>query len=76
MRGTWTDERLDDLNGRVDDLGRRMDAGFDRVDADLRSLRTEMNTRIDSVQRTMIQVGGGMIATYLVGFAGLIATHA
>jgi len=53
-----------------------MDAGFDRVDADLRSLRTEMNTRIDSVQRTMIQVGGGMIATYLVGFAGLIATHA
>lgn len=36
---------------------------------------TALNTRIDSLQRLMIQVGGGMIAAFLAGFAGLIATQ-
>jgi hypothetical protein len=74
-RATWTDERLDDLARRVDD-------GFNRVDADLRSLRTEMTgridalgVRIDALQRTVFQVGGGMIAAFLAGFLGLIATQ-
>ncbi len=105
VRATWTDERLDDLNGR-------MDSGFDRVDEDLRAqrvetrtelrslrgevkaefaalrnevkaesgalcgeigtLRSEMNTRFDAMQRTMIQFGGGMIVALL----GLIVTVA
>jgi hypothetical protein len=105
----WTDERLDDLNHRVSD-------GFNRIDADLRSirdeigslraemkseigslraettseigslraemkseigsLRAETNARFDALQRTMLQLGGGMIATFVVGFAGLLATHA
>jgi len=34
MREAWTDDRLDDL-------ANRMDRGFDRVDADIRELRTE-----------------------------------
>ncbi len=83
VRATWTDERLDDLNGRVDELGRRMDNGFNRVDEDLRSLRvetraeigalrSEMNARFDAMQRTMIQFGGGMIVALL----GLIVTVA
>lgn len=63
-RATWTDERLDDL-------ARRMDDGFNRVDADLRAV----NTRIDALQRTMVQVGGGMIAAFVAGFLGLIATQ-
>jgi hypothetical protein len=63
-RATWTDERLDDL-------ARRMDEGFRRVDEDLRTL----SARIDALQRTMIQVAGGMIATFLAGFLGLIATQ-
>lgn len=53
-REAWTDERLDDLNARVE-------KGFDRVDTDIRELRSEMKTgfaevngRIDSMQRTMI----------------------
>jgi hypothetical protein len=33
QRVSWTDERLDDLS-------RRMDAGFDRVDRDMRELRS------------------------------------
>jgi hypothetical protein len=36
-RAAWTDERLDDL-------ARRMDAGFDRVDQDIRDLRTEIGS--------------------------------
>lgn len=67
MRSTWTDSRLDDLNGRVGDLGSRMDAGFDRV-----------NGRIDSLQRTVIQVGGALAAAFvglIVAILGLIATR-
>ncbi len=71
MREAWTDERLDDLNNRVDDLARRMDAGFDRVHDELRDLRSEMNSRFDSLQRTMIQFGGLLIAALI----GLIATQ-
>jgi hypothetical protein len=59
-----------------------MDDGFNRVDADLRSLRADMNSRfadvngrIDALQRTMIQVAGAMMATFVAGFLGLIATQ-
>jgi hypothetical protein len=71
MRSTWTDSRLDDLNGRVDELGHRMDAGFARVDSDIRELRGE----VGALNRTIIQVGSGMAGTVLVGFLGLIATQ-
>jgi hypothetical protein len=60
MRSNWTGERLDDLNNRVSD-------GFNRVDAELRAI----HTRIDALQRTMLQVGGGVI----VALIGLIATQ-
>ena len=60
MRRAWTDARLDDLS-------ERMDRGFDRVDADLRAL----NGRFDALQRTMLQLGGGVI----VALIGLIATQ-
>ncbi len=74
-RATWTDERLDDL-------ARRMDQGFARIDDDLRSLNARidarfdalgdgLNARIDALQRTMLM----MMATILIGFAGLIATQ-
>lgn len=70
-REAWTDERLDDLNARVE-------KGFDRVDTDIRELRSEMKTgfaevngRIDSMQRTMI-IGfvtliGSVVASVLGG---------
>jgi hypothetical protein len=60
MRDSWTDERLDDMRGE-------MRRGFDRVDADLRELRSEMNSRFDSMQRTMAvgfaTIGGGVLAS-------------
>jgi hypothetical protein len=61
-RAVWTDERLDDLASR-------MDAGFQRVDTDMRELRQELS----DMRHTLLQVGGGMIATMLVGFLSVLA---
>ena len=66
-RATWTDERLDDLSRRVDD-------GFNRLDADVRHMRSEMNARFDGLQRTMIQIGGGTIVAVLATLASVLAT--
>ena len=74
-RGTWTDERLDDLSHRVDD-------GFRRVDADIRTLEARIDTRfdrldarIDALQRLMVQVGGGMTVAILATLLSVIATR-
>jgi hypothetical protein len=71
MRATWTDSRLDDFTAqterRFDNLERRMDDGF-----------SELRGEIGSLQRTIIQVGGGMIAAFVALMAavlGLIATQ-
>jgi hypothetical protein len=75
MRQSWSDERLDDLNRRVDE-------GFNRVDRQFAELRAEMNlrfdhseARFDSLQQTMIKIGGGMIGTLILAFGGVIATQ-
>jgi hypothetical protein len=62
-RATWTDERLDDL-------ARRIDGGFNRIDGDLRELRSEMNARFDALHRLMIQVSGGL----LIGVVGTVVS--
>ena len=67
MREAWTDDRMDDLR---DEMRR----GFDRVDTDVRQLRTDMNerfagvdARFDALQRTMVigfaTIGGGLLAS-------------
>jgi hypothetical protein len=63
MRERWTDERLDD--------------GFERVRSeiavlrgDVGSLRQEMHEGFRSLQRTMLQLCGGII----VALIGVIAT--
>ena len=57
-----------------------MDAGFERVDRDIRGLRTEMgemrtelNGRIDALNGTIIRIGGAMVAGMMVGFLSVIA---
>jgi hypothetical protein len=64
VRDKWTDERLDDLS-------ERMTEGFRQVDADLRELRSDMK----AMQRLIIQVGGGLFGTMLVGFLSLLVAH-
>lgn len=63
MRSSWTDERLDDLNGHISKLS-------DRVD--------HQSNRIDSLQHAIIVVGGGLFAAFIAVLAailGLIATQ-
>jgi hypothetical protein len=67
MRSTWTDSRLDDLNGRVGGIADEMK----ELRRDVRELRGEFG----ALQRTMLQVGGGLIGTLVVGMLGLIATQ-
>ena len=57
-RVAWTDERLDELS-------RRMDAGFERVDVEIRGLRTE----IAELRAVTNRVGVGI----MVGLVGVIA---
>ena len=74
MREAWTD-------GRLDDLSRRVDRGFDRVDADLRALNGRLDgfqQTLDALQRTMLQVGVGLIGALLavmVTVVGLAITQ-
>jgi hypothetical protein len=106
VKEKWTDERLDDMNGR-------MGEGFDRLDKDIREvrsetagvreevagvrgevggvkgeiakvreematrgevteLRVEMNDRFEAMHRLIIQVGGGLFGTMVVGFLSLV----
>jgi hypothetical protein len=56
-RTMWTDERLNDLAHKVD-------AGFERVDQDMRELRTAVH-----------QLWGSTIVGFLVVIATVIATN-
>jgi hypothetical protein len=63
VREAWTDDRLDDLNAKVDRLDQRMEAGFQ-----------ELRVGMTAQNRMIVQLLGGMFATMLVGFLGVIAT--
>lgn len=63
-RMDWTDDRLQE---RFDSIDRR----FDQVDQELRGL----GQRFDGLNRTLMQVGGGIIATLIAGIFGVIATQ-
>ncbi len=78
MRATWTDSRLDDFaahtDKRFDELERRMENGFDRVDGDIREVRSELG----SLHRTIIQFGAAMLAAFVglvAAVLGLVATQ-
>jgi hypothetical protein len=78
MRESWTDRRLDDFAAHTDQRFDQVDKRFDQIDKcldkadiDMRELRTEMNLRFDSMQRSLIQFGGVMIAALI----GLIAAQ-
>jgi hypothetical protein len=67
MREKWTDERLDDLNGKVDDLGRRMDLRFDSVDRHFEGI----GQRIDRLTWVMTTT----LVTGFLTLAGLIVSQ-
>jgi len=79
-RGTWTDERLDDLAEAIR-------TGFVRVDEGIRGLRSEMRQEFASVRgefaaefrslRTSIfAVGGGIVVALIGVIAAILAQGA
>lgn len=89
VRFDAVDRRFDDVDRRFDAVDRRfdqMDADLRALRIETKTefvaVRSEMNTRlervegrIDDLHRTMLQLGGGAIATIVVGFLGVIATQ-
>jgi tetrahydromethanopterin S-methyltransferase subunit G len=70
-----TDRRFDAVDKRLDRLERRVDKGFDQIDGKF----DQVNSRIDSlhqtIHRTMLLLGVGMITTLALGLIGVIVTH-
>jgi hypothetical protein len=62
------DRRFKHVEGEMDRRFGEMDKRFDRVEGDIRDLRNDMS----ALQRTMLQVGGGLIAANLTLMAGVI----
>jgi hypothetical protein len=61
------DRRFAETYRRFDDVDRR----FDKVDSRLE----RMEKRIDDLYRGLLLFGGGTLATFVVGFAGIIITQ-
>jgi len=79
-RESWTDERLDDLNGRIDRLDRRMESGFAEMREEFRAMRAEaaefraeVQIEFAAQRRATVQLFAGMYATVSVGLLGVIA---
>ena len=81
VREAWTHERLDDLSAsmkaefaelRVETRSMRSEIG--EVREELGELRGVMNAKFDALNRTL-QIGFGLVGTFLVGLIGLIGTQ-
>jgi hypothetical protein len=73
--GGRMDSRFDRVDARFDSMDAKFDAKFDAIDGKFDAKFDAMDAKFDAMQRLMIQVGGGIIATLLASFAGLIATQ-
>jgi hypothetical protein len=60
MRSTWTDSRLDDLNGRVTDLSGKVS-----------EMDHRLTNRVDALQHTMIYGFIAIMVGMMTGFLGL-----
>jgi tetrahydromethanopterin S-methyltransferase subunit G len=71
MRESWTDARLDDFAAHTDRRFDAVDRRFDALERRMEAGFGEMNARFDTLQRTLFQLGGGVI----VALIGLVATQ-
>jgi hypothetical protein len=72
---TQVDQRFDRVEADLRDLRVETRTEFAAVRQESAALRQEMNARFDAMQRLILQVGGGMIATTMAGFLGLVAAQ-
>jgi hypothetical protein len=71
MRESWTDAQLDDFAKHTDHRFDEIDRRFDSVERRMEGGFSEINARFDALQRTLLQLGGGV----LIALIGLIATQ-
>ncbi len=78
-RTKWNDDRLDHLSGQVDSvrdqvvsLRHHMDERFERQEARIDAKFAALDTKFDALQRTMILTLGGIVASILSTFGGVL----
>jgi hypothetical protein len=66
----------------LDDMNVHMSEGFDRLDRDIREVRSEiagvrgeMDSRFEATHRLIIQIGAGLFGTIVIGFLSLVVTQ-
>jgi hypothetical protein len=87
MRQSWSDDRLDDLNRRVDDgftqlrgemndgftqLRGEMNEGFTQLRGEANEGFTQLRREFNALNRTLLQVGGGLIGTVIAASAAIV----
>jgi hypothetical protein len=82
MTETGTEKRLDDLRIEMHRSFDQVDQRFDRVEADVRELRSDtkagfgaMDARFDSLQRMMIGFFATTLGSVIAGVVVLLASH-
>jgi tetrahydromethanopterin S-methyltransferase subunit G len=75
--------RFDEVDRRFDDVRLELSAQRAETRAEFAAVRSEMGSRfervearLDDLNRTLMRFGFGAIVTFVVGFAGMIATQA
>ncbi len=72
------DERFDAVDRRFEEVDRRfdeVDRRLDVIDRRLDRFEDRMDDLGRTIHRTMLQLGGGMIATLAIGLIGVIVTN-
>jgi hypothetical protein len=87
----WTDDRIDDLDGKVDSSLEKVDKRFDKVEekieGGIKELRGEMNARFDTLDAKFDKkfdrltyyiwgLGAGVITTLIASLAAVLGPAA
>jgi hypothetical protein len=71
MRDSWTDERLDYFRAETAQRFDAVDQRLGKIEVGLQDL----NGRFDALNRTLLQTGGGIIATLIAGIVSVAITQ-
>jgi tetrahydromethanopterin S-methyltransferase subunit G len=76
IRESWNDDRLDDFAKHVDHRFDEVDKRLDRLEERVDTAFARFDARFDTLQRAVMGFGLGGVVTVVIGFLGLILTHA
>jgi hypothetical protein len=74
-RGTWTDDRLDDLNKKVDDGFARLDGDIRELWGEVKELRRDMNARFDAINERFDSMNRTLLGGFFVLLAALVGSN-